>query len=157
MATLTTVYGANATLTKNTVPKSMAPSKQQYGKLRIMYDSYDIASGDDFGTSGLIKFFNIPNGAFIVDGRVACTRTGTTGVFEVGWAADAAGVETADPDGFFTSQDSGAAAIASRMLDTVPGFAKTFAAECEVQVDWTTATNGGTAETLELMIYIATE
>lgn len=163
MATLTTVYGANATLTKNTVPISLLAAAQNYGKARAFYDSYTIGASDEFGTSGLIKMFDLPKNCFVYDAVVACEATGSTGIFDVGWADSAelsggSAVEALDADGFFQNQDPGAAAITGyHMLSTRPGWCKSFTASVEVQVDWTEATQAGAGKVLELLILATVE
>jgi hypothetical protein len=163
MATLTTVKGANLT-NKEAEPSVKIDASQEYGKLRIMYDSYTVDSADEFGTSGLIRMMKIPKGARLIDAEVSMPASGATGQFEVGWAdsadldEDGNAVEAADPNGIFTTQDPGDAAVdRSRMLSTVPGYMKRFDAEVEVQVDFTEATADSGGDTLELALIISVE
>lgn len=162
MATLTTVKGANLTLVEQEVSEKLDVT-QNYGKLRVLADSYTVGDDDEFGTSGLIRMFKIPKGARLIDARVAMPASGANGQFEVGWAAsedlDESGsaVEAADPNGIFTTQDPGDAAVDARMSATVAGFLKRFDAEVEVQVDFTEATADSGGDTLELMCLISVE
>lgn len=163
MATLTTVKGANLT-NKEAEPSVKIDASQEYGRLRVLYDSYTLDSGDEFGTDGLIRMFKIPKGARLIDAEVSMPASGANGQFEVGWAAseelDSSGsaVEAADPNGIFTTQDPGDAAVdRSRMLSTVPGYMKKFDAAVEVQVDFTEATADSGGDTLELVCIIAVD
>lgn len=155
MATLTTVNGVNATLRAN-VPSEKVIANQQYGRVRHLYDEYTVDAADEFGTSGLIKMMKIPKGARVIDARVVCPATGATGIFDIGWAAGAGGVELADADGFFAGIDPGAAAVDAKMVGTRPGWQKTFAEEVEVQIDCTeaTAAMAGLKIALEIQIVV---
>lgn len=157
MATLTTVYGANATKQQNQEPVAKVAANEDYGRLRVMYDSYTVDSADEFGTSGLINMMKIPKGAKLVYARTSMPASGATGIYEVGWAAGAGAVEAADPDGIFTSQDPGDAAVDAEMPSTRPGYMKTFAEEVQVQVDFTEATADSGGDTLELLLFIAVD
>ena len=110
MATLTEVKGANLTLEEQ-VPAEKINVGQAYGKLRVLYDSYTVDSADEFGTDGLIRLFTIPKGATLVDFEVSMPASGTTGIFDIGWAAGANGDEAADPNGIINQVDPGAAAV----------------------------------------------
>lgn len=164
MATLTTVKGDQVTL-KETVPAPALDVTANYAKLRVLYDSYTVATADEFGTSGLIRLFKIPKGARLIDFEMSCPATGATGIFDIGWAASSdliAGtstpVEAADADGIMSQVDPGAAAInKQKMPSTVPGYMKKFSAEVEVQADCTEATADAGDKTLEFVAIIAVE
>lgn len=157
MATLTTVKSDQLTDIES-VPSEKVDVTQNYGRLRVLYGSYTVDTADEFGTDGLIRMFTIPKGARVIGGEISCPATGATGIFEVGWAADADAVETADPNGFWTSQDPGAAAVdAVRMSSTVPGYFKKFNAACEVQCDWTEASADAGTKTIECVIFIVVD
>lgn len=156
MATLTTVYGVNATKRDVTVPAVKIAANEQYGRVRVIYDEYTVDTDDEFGTSGLINMMKIPKGAKLVGAHCSCPATGTTGIFDVGWAADAAGVVTADPNGIFAGLDPGAAAVNTNTLD-IAGFGKTFDAEVQVQVDWSEASDDMGTKTLKLALFIVVD
>jgi hypothetical protein len=157
MATLTTVLGANTTL-KESVPSQALDITTNYAKLRILFDSYTVATADEFGTSGLIRLFKIPKGARLIDFEVSMPASGATGIFDIGWAASADGVEAADADGIIAQVDPGAAAVnRQKMLSTVPGYMKKFASEVEVQADCTEATADAGDDTYEFLAIIAVE
>ncbi len=158
MATLTTVYGANATLRDQTVPPVALASQQNYGRVRVLQDSYTQSASDEFGTSGIINMMKIPKGARVVDGILAITTSGSAGKFEVGWAAGATGTEVADANGLYEEVDPGNAALTGqRMSSVVAGFNKTFAEEVQVQLDCTEATAGGAAAVYELTLFIVVD
>lgn len=157
MATLTDVYGVNATKRDVTRPAEKVPANEQYGRVRVLYDEYTVDTADEFGTSGLIKMMKIPKGARLVGARVVCPATGATGIFDVGWAAGAKGVELADADGIFAAQDPGDAAVDAQMAGTVAGFNKTFEEEVQVEVDFSEATADMGTKTLKLMLFIVVD
>ena len=157
MATLTTVYGANATKRENQEPTAKIPANENYGRVRVLYDSYTVDAADEFGTSGIIKCMKIPKGARLLDAAVVCPAVGANGIFDIGWAAGATATEAAVGDGIFDGIDPGAAAVDARMLGTVGGWNKTFNEEVEVQIDCTEATANMGTLTIKLMLFIAVD
>lgn len=159
MATLTTVYGANATKRDQTVPSVKLDPGQNRGAVRVLYDEYTVDAADEFGTSGLIKAMVIPKGATLIGGRVICPATGATGIFDIGWAAsaelDSSGnaVVAADADGIFAQIDPGAAAVDSDLI-AAAGFMKKFNAEVQVEIDCTEATADMGTKKIQLMLLI---
>lgn len=156
MATLTTVYGVNATKRDVTVPSVKIPANESYGRVRFVYDEYTVDTADEFGTSGLINCMKIPKGAKLVGAQVVCPATGATGIFDIGWAADAAGVVTADADGIFAGIDPGAAAVNSNLLAAAGAF-KTFDAEVQVQIDCTEVTADMGTLTIKLGLFFVVD
>lgn len=156
MATLTTVNGANATL-RASVPSEQLAVQENYGRVRVLFDSYTVDTADEFGTSGLINCMKIPKGARLVDAAVVCPATGASGIFDIGWAAGAGSVEAADADGIFAQIDPGAAAVDARMAGTVAGWNKTFEEEVQVQIDCTEATADMGTKTIKLMLMIVVD
>lgn len=157
MATLTTVKSAQVALSE-AVPSEKLDVTVNYGKLRVLYGSYTVDAADEFGTDGLVRLFTIPKGARLIDCEVSMEATGATGIFNLGWAASADAVEAADAEGIIALADPGAAALVrQKMLSTVPGYMKKFAAAVEVQADWTEASADAGGDTLEVMALIAVE
>jgi hypothetical protein len=163
MATLDTVKGANLTL-KESVPSEKLDVTMNYGKLRVLYDSYTVASADEFGTDGLVRLFTIPKGARLVHCEVSMEASGATGIFDLGWAAsaeldsDGVAIEAADADGIIASVDPGAAAIEKQLMpSTRPGYCKLFNAAVEVQADWTEVSADSGGDTLEVLAFIVVD
>lgn len=156
MSTLTTVSGANYAHTQASPPE-MIPAKEQYGRVRHLYDSYTLATGDNFGTSGLINMMKIPKGARVIGGQFVSPDLGTTGIVDIGWAASDDAVEAADADGLFVAVDIGGVAGNSYMNGAVAGWQKTFAAEVQVQVDFTEASAGSGSRVIQLMLLICVD
>lgn len=159
MSTLTTVKGANRTNIEAT-PPVQAPSKESYGRIRVLYDSYTLATGDNFGTSGLIRLMTIPQNAKLHQAFVKSPDLGTTGIFDVGWAAGATGDEAADADGIFVgsvSCDAGGQAIGNWMTGATPGFAKTFSEAVEVQMDFSEASAGSGSRVISLTLLLSVD
>lgn len=159
MATLTTVYGVNATKRDQTVPSVKLDPGQNRGSVRVLYDEYTVDTADEFGTSGLVKAMKIPKGATLIGGRVVCPATGATGIFNIGWAAseaedsDGNALEAADDDGIFALIDPGAAAVDSDLIASA-GFMKKFDAEVQVEIDCTEATADMGTKKIQLMLLI---
>lgn len=163
MATLTTVKGANLT-NKEADPSVKIDASQEYGKLRVLYDSYTVDTADEFGTSGLVRLMTIPKGSRLIDAEVSMPAAGANGMFDLGWAAsadldeDGVAVEAADADGIIASADPGDAALErQKMLSTRPGYMKKFGAAVEVQADFSEATADSGGDTLEVMLIISVE
>ena len=163
MATLTTVKAANLT-NKEAEPSVKIASNQEYGKLRVLYDSYTVDSADEFGTSGLIRMMTIPKGARLIEAEVSMPASGATGIFNLGWAAadeeDISGttLEAADDNGIIALADPGGAALdRQKMLSTVPGYMKRFDGAVEVQIDWTEASADSGGDTVEVLLIISVE
>lgn len=163
MATLTTVLGANLT-NKEAEPSVKIDASQDYGKLRVMYDSYTVDAADEIGTSGLIRLMTIPKGGRLIEAEVSMPASGATGLFDLGWAAsaeldeDGTTVEAADANGIINQFDPGGGAISrQKMLSTVPGYMKKFSGAVEVQADCTEVTADSGGDTMEVMIIISVE
>ncbi len=156
MSTLTTVYGANNTIRDQTIPAPKLKASNNYGRLRILYDEYTLATGDNFGTSGLIKMMKIPAGAKLIQAHIHSPDLGTTGIVDVGYAASADGVEVADADGIFAQADCGGVALNAWMTDGA-ALGKEFAAEVEVQIDFTEASAGSGSRVIKLSLFIAVD
>lgn len=163
MATLTEVKGVNVTL-KEQEPAEKIESALEYGRLRVLYDSYAVDAADEFGTSGIIRLFNLPKGCRLVEFEVSMPAAGATGIFDIGWLAstetDENGVvlEAADANGIAAAVDPGGGAIErQKMLSTVPGYMKRFAASVEVQADCTEATADAGGDTYEFMAIISVD
>jgi hypothetical protein len=152
MATLTTVNSteyANAYVTEPNVKNDVSLLS---GRVRRAYASYTLAAADILGTAGLINMFKLPKGARIVDAYVESPDSGLTGIFEVGWDGGTNGDETADPNGIFTSQDSGTAAITVEMDKSIVGWNRKFADEVTIQIDYTEATESASELVIELEV-----
>jgi hypothetical protein len=157
MATLTTVKSDQIALMEAN-PSEKLDVTLSYGKLRVLVGSYTVDTADEFGTDGLVRLFKIPAGARLIDCEVSMEATGATGIFDLGWAASADGVEAADADGIMVAVDPGAAAInRQKMPSTRPGYLKKFASEVEVQADWTEASADAGTDTLEVVAIIAVD
>ena len=162
MSTLTEVSGVNYAHDLE-APPAMVPAQQRYGRVRHLYDSYVLATGDNFGTSGLINLMKIPKGARVIGGHCYSPSLGTTGIFDIGWAAsaelDSSGValEAADADGLFVSQDAGGQAVDNDMSGAVAGWQKTFAAEVQVQADFSEASDGSGSRTISVCLLIVVD
>jgi hypothetical protein len=157
MATLGEVKAANVTL-KEQEPIEKISASQEYGRLRVLYDSYAIDSADEFGTDGLIRLFKLPKNCRLLEFEVSMPASGTTGIFNIGWAAGADGDEAADSSGIISAVDPGAAAVdRQKMLSGATGYMKLFAEEVEVQADCTQATEDAGGDTYEFMAIISVD
>ncbi len=162
MSTLATVKGANRTNIEAT-PAVVAPSKESYGRLRVLYDSYALATGDNFSTSGLIRLYNLPRNCKLLDAIFFTSDLGTTGLVDIGWAdslelSGGVTVEAASAAGIFSQADCKTGTpVAIHMTGLTAGFNKTFAGSVETQIDFTEATDGSGARTISLTSFIAVD
>lgn len=154
MSTLSgNLYGVNATNTLNTIPSVNNEPYDLGGRVRIAYDSYTIPTGDEVGTSAVIKLFKLPKGARVVGGQFTSSSTASAGVCQVGYEAN--GVDTADLDAFWAAQDMGAAAIDLQLPGTAAAYMKVFTAETQVNLTFTTATTSGAGDVLQVkLLYV---
>lgn len=145
MATLATVKGVNRALVEQ-VPSEPLDNTVSKGAIRFLYDYYIPAAGDNFGTAGIIRIFNIPKGARLIDFEVNCGDAGATGTFSIGWAAsrelntDLTPKVPSGPAAIMNGVVCSVAVSRQKMDNSVSGFLKKFDAEVEVQVDFTAAT-----------------
>lgn len=77
------IFGSNFTKTRQ-VPPQNVDSTDWKGRVRAMYDSYDVANDPSAGD--LLFFARIPSGARVVDGWLKTPAMGTGGSFKVGRA-----------------------------------------------------------------------
>ena len=149
--------GTNVTLKEN-VPVDKLDVTQNYGKLRVLYDSYLVPTASELAVADVVRFFTIPKGARLISCEVSMEASGATGIFNLGWAASSDGNEAADDDGIIALADPGGAAlVGQKMLQTRPGYMRKFAAEVEVQASFTEATADSGGDTLEVMAIVAVE
>ena len=142
---MATVYGTTY-LAQNGQSTSRLPIGDVGGRVRSLYFTHTFAA-DVNAISDIVKLCKLPKGARVVGGRLYSPSLGTTGIFHWGWAAsaelDSAGtaLELIDADGFGVSLDAGGQAVDSTMAGTVGGFLKKFAADVDVQLTLTEATD----------------
>lgn len=156
MANLTDVNGTNSTKVEVTVPSVKIDVSEHRGRLRRLYDEYVLDAADEFALNAIVRMSKIPANSRLIDARIICPDSGTTGVIDVGWAASAEGGEDADDNGIFSGLDPASAAIDSKMSGTIAGYNKKFSEEVEAQLLWTTASDdlGPATIKLELIIVI---
>ncbi len=154
---MATLKGTNVTLKEN-VPVDKLDVTQNYGKLRVLYDSYTVPSANEIASADVIRFFTIPKGARLISCEVSMPASGATGIFNLGWSASADGNEVADANGIIALADPGGAALEKQlMLSTVDGYMKRFAGEVEVQATFTEITADSGGDTLEVMAIVSVE
>lgn len=129
------------------VPSDFIRSGDVSGEVKFMFFDFTVpgtapTNGDKY------KLGKIPKGARVIEAALSFPDLGTAGTLELGWAADAGAVETADDNGFLASVDVATAADTIKMSDNLAnaaGFCKLFSAECDLELlvttTWT-ATSG---------------
>ena len=145
-------YSDNAQLIED-VPSTKSKANETHGSLRVIYDEITFAA--ELTTSDVLKMMKIPAGAKIYDVEINCPDLGTTGTFDIGWAASADGGEVADPNGLYAALVmSGAGGIdRQKYVNSVGGFNKEFSEEVEVQIVASTSTDVATGVKLQIAIY----
>lgn len=108
------------------------------GGLKFNYFEYTITAAPT--NADIIKVCKIPKGARVMGAGLKFTDLGTAGTLELGYAADADAVETADDNAFLASVDVNTAGDFVTMDQqqeaggTLAGHLKKFSAECDVQI-----------------------
>ena len=127
-----------------------------FGKVRYIGSTYTVGSGDNLGTTALLKMFQIPKGAKVIDVALTTAKMGTAGDLDIGWAASAEldengdAIEAASADGFFADTDVNAAAVERRKAAvSAAGVLKRFDAAVDVEITVPEATTAGGDVTLE--------
>ena len=144
---MATLYGNQYQDAFVDVPSDIIRSGDVSGDVKFMYFDFTVPSvapsnGDKY------KLGKIPKGARVIEAVLSFPDLGTAGTLELGWAADAGAVETADDNGFLASVDVNTAADTIKMSDNLAngaGFCKLFSAECDLELLLTaawTATSG---------------
>lgn len=137
---MATLYSSQYQSAYVNVPADKLPIGDYNGRVRMLKFDHTFAA-DVNAIADIVKLGKLPKGAKVIGGRLYCPSLGTTGIFHWGFAADAGAVETADPDAFGVSLDAGGQAVDSTMAGTVGGFLKEFAAEVDVQLAFTEASD----------------
>lgn len=146
---MATKYGAQYTDAFVDVPSDKVNGRDWGGKLERMYFSYALG-GAVLALNDVVKLGKIPKGVRVLDAVLQFPDLGTGGTAELGFAADAGAVETADADAFLTTVDMKTAADCVSMQQQMEagganaGFCKVFAAECDLQLAVTEATTATT-------------
>jgi hypothetical protein len=146
---MATKYGVNATKRLVNVPSDMIDASDNHARVYCSYDSYALSA--DLAANDVIVGPQIPNGARIVDVLLAFDDLDASGgTVDVGWAADAAAVETADDDGFMANVDVTSAGTKSMIAigSNLAGVGKKFSAACNLQIkiDGDTDATSGTVK-----------
>lgn len=91
---MATVYSVQKTKWSQNVPSENIKTNEQSGKVRIAFAEYEASS---LQIGDVIQFFNLPNGARIIDGYLANDALGASTTLSVGNAAytNAAGTAVA--------------------------------------------------------------
>jgi len=148
-------YGDNATKRDVSEPSTKIDSQDQHGRLRVAYDSFDLAAV--IGTSDILYMQKLPAGAKVYEVEVNSDDLGTTGVLDIGWGASAEGGEAADADGFYASLDVKTAAVArQKYANTVAGFQKKFTEEVTIQISASEATSASSGN-INLAIFYSVD
>lgn len=107
-----TKYGANYTLAYvNANPKKYGKGDYN-GGLHLMVDTFTFAEAAT-EVGDILKIGKLPKGARVVKAFVKSASQGTTGIWDLGNAASADALETADPDGYVVAADAGGQAVQS--------------------------------------------
>jgi hypothetical protein len=140
---MATLYGDGFANAYNAKPSLKDAVGNQGGRVQRLYFEYTITAAPT--ANDIIKVAKIPKGARVYGAGLKFGDLGTTGVLELGFAADVDAVETADADAFLASVDVNAAADFVTMDQqqeaggALAGHLKKFSAECDLQILVTTA------------------
>lgn len=143
---MATLYGLNYAETYNSNGK-YRPGEYN-GHVKTLYDEHTFVA-DVNAINDIIKIGKLPAGARVLATRVKSVSLGTTGIFELGYAAN--GVDSADADGFDAIVDAGGQAVQSDGDGVAIG--KKFSVETEVQLNLTEATDSALGDTVKVWIH----
>ena len=115
---MATVYSVQKTKWSQNVPSENIKTNEQSGKVRIAFAEYEASS---LQIADVIQFFNLPNGARILDGYLAYDALGTSTTLSVGYGAykDKAGAAVAASAAAFFVAASTATAGRSDIAATI--------------------------------------
>lgn len=160
MAT-TTLKGVNRTYRTSTPPTKI-PAGEERGKVHWYYDEYSWSTNSVIGD--IVTMMTIPNGARVIGGTIKCNDWGTAGQMDLGYAASADGTEAADDDAFFNEFNPettggnvgmiGQGATGADGAAPGAGLFKKFAADVNVILTVTEASNVGTGATVQVGIAV---
>ena len=102
------LYGSNYTLAYVNVPSEKIEPGEQVGKVKVAYDEYDLDGlGVVIAANDLIYLMKIPAGARVLEAIIDSPSLGTTGIVQLGTAAD--------PDRYIAAADAGGQAVREKM------------------------------------------
>lgn len=81
---MATVYSVQKTKWSQNVPSDNIKPNEQGGRVRIAFAEYEASS---LQIADVIEFFNLPNGARIIDGYLAYDALGASTTLSVGYGA----------------------------------------------------------------------
>lgn len=145
------LYGNNYKLAYVDVPAKQIGVGEQAGRKRILFDSHTFAGAVN-AIGDIIKIGKLPKGARVLEAVLVSDSMGTTGIFDLGWAASADGLELADANGFISGADAGGQAVKALSAVSNPGLAKKFLSEVDVQLELTEATDGALGDSVKVWI-----
>lgn len=141
---------------KEAQPQVFNTPNQDGGRVRFIRATYTKAATDELGVGAKIHLCDIPKGARVIDMYAEAPTAGATGEAKIGWDAGYSSLETADDDGFYTSDefDPGDAAITNKKIAyDRPGLYKQFDDRVKVECVVTEITASSAADTWEFMIW----
>lgn len=115
---MATVYSVQKTKWSQNVPSENIKTNEQGGKVRIAFAEYEASS---LQIADVIQFFNLPNGARIIDGYLANDDLGASTTLSVGYAAhtNAAGTTVSASAANFLAATSTSSAARTDIAATI--------------------------------------
>lgn len=115
---MATVYSVQKTKWSQNVPSENIKTNEQGGKVRIAFAEYEASS---LQIGDVIQFFNLPNGARIIDGYLANDALGASTTLSVGYAAhtNAAGTAVSASAANFLAATSTSSAARTDIAATI--------------------------------------
>ncbi len=115
---MATVYSVQKTKWSQNVPSENIKTNEQGGKVRIAFAEYEASS---LQIGDVIQFFNLPNGARIIDGYLANDALGASTTLSVGYAAhtNAAGTAVSASAANFLAATSTSSAARTDVAATI--------------------------------------
>ena len=117
---MATLYGVNADKMLVDNPPAKAGNGEQGGRLRVIYDTYELVADTDAADIILMGGL-IPKDARVMEASLAFDDLDTSGgTLDLGWQVSAeSGAEAVDPNGFINAADVATAADVIHMSDNL--------------------------------------
>lgn len=119
------------------------------GRVKVAYANHTFVANVN-AIADVIKLFRLPKGARVLQATVVSPSLGTTGILSLGNAASADAVEAADPDSLIVvaQLDAGGQAVLGKTTSASAAVGKQFAADVDVQLVLTEATDAAAGKTI---------
>jgi hypothetical protein len=150
---MATVYSDNYNKAWVNDPSEAIPAGQHNAHKKVVYAEYTPVA-NVLAINDVIKLFKLPKGARVIEATVKAPSLGTTGIMSLGNAASDDAVEAADADSLIVvaQLDAGGQAVLGKTTSASAGAGKKFAADVDIQLVFTEATDAALGDTIQCWV-----